>query len=289
MKMRRILPGALSIVFALILAACGGVPRQGDASEASEASMAPPPPSAFETLKSASDAMDALQGFDMDMNVAVKMAMPGASMEMGIKGHMMMEGPQKYRADITETVAGQEIPMSIYRDGAYTYTDMMGMKVKSLADDTVENALDFELKEDYFKNIELTETDGVRTLTASVDPDKALGLVKDLMNSELMGSPFGDLGETETESEAEPDLRVLSIEPTAKLGQDNLIHEASMAISLSAAYDMPSVAEPGSAISSEMQFDVNVSVTINNPGQAVAVTPPEDLDQYEEMSDADVA
>ncbi len=287
MKMRRILPGALSIALALTLAACGGVPRQGDASEASEASVAPPPPSAFETLKSASDAMDALQGFDMDMNVAVKMAMPGASMEMGIKGHMMMEGPQKYRADITETVAGQEIPMSIYRDGAYTYTDMMGMKVKSLADDTVENALDFELKEDYFKNIELTETDGVRTLTASVDPDKALGLVKDLMNSELMGSPFGDLGETE--SEAEPDLRVLSIELTAKLGQDNLIHEASMAISLSAAYDMPSVAEPGSAISSEMQFDVNVSVTINNPGQAVAVTPPEDLDQYEEMSDADVA
>lgn len=268
MKMRRILPGALSIALALTLAACGGVPRQGDASEASEASVAPPPPSAFETLKSASDAMDALQGFDMDMNVAVKMAMPGASMEMGIKGHMMMEGPQKYRADITETVAGQEIPMSIYRDGAYTYTDMMGMKVKSLADDTVENALDFELKEDYFKNIELTETDGVRTLTASVDPDKALGLVKDLMNSELMGSPFGDLGETE--SEAEPDLRVLSIELTAKLGQDNLIHEASMAISLSAAYDMPSVAEPGSAISSEMQFDVNVSVTINNPGQAVA-------------------
>ncbi len=289
MKMRRILPGALSIVLALTLAACGGVPRQGDASEASEASVAPPPPSAFETLKSASDAMDALQGFDMDMNVAVKMAMPGASMEMGIKGHMMMEGPQKYRADITETVAGQEIPMSIYRDGAYTYTDMMGMKVKSLADDTVEDALDFELKEDYFKNIELTETDGVRTLTASVDPDKALGLVKDLMNSELMGSPFGDLGETESGSEAEPDLRVLSIELTAKLGQDNLIHEASVAISLSAAYDMPSVAEPGSSISSEMKLDMTMSMTINNPGQAVTVTPPADLDQYEEMSDADVA
>ena len=49
MKMRRMLPGVLSVVLALSLAACGGVPRQGEASEASMA----PPPSAFETLKRA--------------------------------------------------------------------------------------------------------------------------------------------------------------------------------------------------------------------------------------------
>lgn len=46
-----------------------------------------------------------------------------------------MENETKYRIEFTQTALGQEIPMSIYRDGAYTYTDMMGMKVKALAED----------------------------------------------------------------------------------------------------------------------------------------------------------
>ena len=286
MKMRRMLPGVLSVVLALSLAACGGVPRQGEASEASMA----PPPSAFETLKRASDAMDALEGSDLNLDVNLKMSMPGTAMEIGVKGRVQTESSTKYRADITETVAGQEIPLSFYRDGAYTYTDMMGMKIKSLADDDpVEDALDFELKEEYFKKLELTEADGVRTLTISVDPDKALGLVKSLMNSDLMGS-LGDMGiDTDTESENEPNLRVLGIELTAKLGQDNLIREASGTVSLVVAYEMPSVADPESAISSEMQLDVNMSMTINNPGQPVTVTPPVDLDQYTEAPGADAA
>lgn len=285
MKMRRMLPGALSVVLALSLAACGGVPRQG---EASEASMAPPPPSAFETLKSATEAMEALQCADLNLDVNLKMSMPGTSMEIGVKGHVQIESSTKFRADITETVAGQEIPLSLYRDGAYTYTDMMGMKVKSPVDDNLaEDALNFEFKEEYFKKLELTETDGIRTLTMSVDPDKVLGLLKSLMNSDLMDS-LGDMGiDTDTESENEPDLRVLGIELTAKLGGDNLIREASGTVSLVLAYEMPSVADPESTISSEMQLDVNMSVTINNPGQAVTVTPPEDLDQYTEAPGAD--
>ena len=71
----------------------------------------------------------------------------------------------------------------------------MGMKVKALAEDDESLPTDLELKEEYFKSLELTEADGVRTVTASLDPEKVEALFGDLLGSGLLDS----LGGTEEE------------------------------------------------------------------------------------------
>ena len=112
--------------------------------------------------------MDLSKGMDLQIDAVMKQAMTGMTVETGLKGRFLMENETKYRIEFTQTALGQEIPMSIYRDGAYTYTDMMGMKVKALAEDDESLPTDLELKEEYFKSLELTEADGVRTVTASL-------------------------------------------------------------------------------------------------------------------------
>ena len=128
MQYRRLLPGILSIVLALSLAACGGVPRDTGpvaSDPVSQESPSSAPPSAFEILKSARGAMDLSKGLDMQLDMVMKQAMTGMTVETGIKGHLLLENETKYNFEMTQVALGQEIPMSIYRDGAYTYTCLL--------------------------------------------------------------------------------------------------------------------------------------------------------------------
>ena len=281
MQYRRLLPGILSAALALSLAACGGVPRDtnGPVSQEPPSSAAP---SAFEVLKSVDGSMDLSKGMDLQIDAVMKQAMTGMTVETGLKGRFLMENETKYRIEFTQTALGQEIPMSIYRDGAYTYTDMMGMKVKALAEDDESLPTDLELKEEYFKSLELTEADGVRTVTASLDPEKVEALFGDLLGSGLLDS----LGGTEEEPGAGtgPDMQVKAVDMTAKLGQDDLLHEVTASISIAVSVEGPSAADPESTVLTEMQCDMSVTVTFNNPGTPVTVTPPADLEEYEDFT-----
>lgn len=280
MQYRRFLPGILSAALALSLAACGGVPRDtGPVSQEPPSSAAP---SAFEVLKSVDGSMDLSKGMDLQIDAVMKQAMTGMTVETGLKGRFLMENETKYRIEFTQTALGQEIPMSIYRDGAYTYTDMMGMKVKALAEDDESLPTDLELKEEYFKSLELTEADGVRTVTASLDPEKVEALFGDLLGSGLLDS----LGGTEEEPGAGtgPDMQVKAVDMTAKLGQDDLLHEVTASISIAVSVEGPSAADPESTVLTEMQCDMSVTVTFNNPGAPVTVTPPADLEEYEDFT-----
>lgn len=285
MQYRRLLPGILSIVLALSLAACGGVPRDTGpvaSDPVSQESPSSAPPSAFETLKSAGGAMDLSKGLDMQLDMVMKQAMTGMTVETGINGHLLLENETKYNFEMTQVALGQEIPMSIYRDGAYTYTDMMGMKIKSLAEEDESFSLDLELKEEYFKSLEVSDADGVRTVTGSINPEKMKELVEKLLESDLADA-FGDMDEG-LGDEAGTDLEFKAIDMTVKLGQDNLIHEMTVVVSVAASMEGPSATDPESTVLTEMQMDLSMTVTVNNPGEPVTVTPPADLEEYEEFS-----
>ena len=154
------------------------------------------------------------------------------------------------------------------------------MKVKALAEDDESLPTDLELKEEYFKSLELTEADGVRTVTASLDPEKVEALFGDLLGSGLLDS----LGGTEEEPGTGPDMQVKAVDMTAKLGQDDLLHEVTASISIAVSVEGPSAADPESTVLTEMQCDMSVTVTFNNPGAPVTVTPPADLEEYEDFT-----
>lgn len=275
---------------ALSLAACGGVPRylNGTASGeiASADSSVPDSPSAFEVLQTANDTMGRVQGLDMEIGFIFRQAMSGRAVESGLDGRLTLEDESHFRLDAVQTALGQEVPLLLYADGEYLYLDASGRKSKLPFGDMADGLLDGEtpeLKEDDFSWLELSEEGDLHVITGELDTAQAGELMKKLFGSGWMSSP-DSLDQTEEGPGMAFQAKALNI--TVKVGQDNLIREMTASLSMAYAAELPAGSNVESITQTEVTFDISATMQVQNPGAPVTVTPPEDLDAYEDQTAA---
>ena len=173
---------------------------------------------------------------------------------------------------VTMSMFGQEIDIEMYQEGQWAYMVMADMKYKTNAED-MEGEYDYadsandmlqEIPEELLKDAELVKAeDGSQTVTLSLPGEKFAEIYDDLIES--VNSETGtEMGEMKIS------------DAVVKITVDN-----GYVTVCDIAFTMEMTVE-GVTSSTE----VKTTLTYENPGQEVTITPPEGYQDFEEMDDS---
>ena len=224
-----------------------------------------------EAMKKTSD-LDAMAA---TMKMEMNMAMEGMTMSVPITAEIKAKDMQGDNAVasilITMSMFGQEINMEIYQEGQWAYVVMEDMKYKADVKD-LEGELDYansandmlkEIPEELLKDVELVKAeDGSQTATIAFTAEKFAEIYE-----ELIATANSETG-TETEE-------VKISEPVVKITVANgYVTVCDIAFTLDAAVE-----------GINTTTEVKATLTYENPGEPVTITPPEGYQDFEEMDD----
>lgn len=256
MKTRnRVLAVLMALALVLGLAACGG---GGDKAQTPQ-----------EVYAAALAKMNELGGMDASMDMTMNMSDGTDSMDITMEADIRIQDMNKDTMVLDMSmdmgVMGMTMTVQAYYADGYYLMDMMGQKMKyamSLDEATEQASMVQEMNVEALGEIEMTEADGVKTLSYSVDAAKMEdGAGEYLSVLENMG--LGDL--------AESGMTYETISGTMVVNQDGYIQSNSMSMS-------GSIEESGQ----KMDFTLDISITYNNPGQDVQIELP-NADEYMEI------
>ncbi|MPN45171.1 hypothetical protein SDC9_192738 [bioreactor metagenome] len=69
------------------------------------------------------------------------------------------------------------------------------------------------------------------------------------------------------------------------IGSNGYVKSTQLKCSVTVSADVPDHSDYDSTVKTNINMDMTVSMTYNNPGQKVTITPPSDLANYQEASD----
>lgn len=251
---KRVAAAFLALVMAFSLAACGGGKEQ----------------TPQEVYKAALEKMSGLNGMDVSMDMTMNMTDGTESLDITMAADIRAKDVNKetMTMDMKMDVGLMGMTMTVqayYADGYYMM-DTMGQKVKypMPLDEAVSQAIMQDMDMNAMGEIEMSEADGVKTLSYSVDTAKMAedGSAEEYL-SLLENMGLGDLG---AES-----MSFDSISGTMTVSKDGYVLSNSMQMS-------GSIEEMGQ----KMDVTMDMNMTYNNPGQDVAVEIP-NADDYMEI------
>jgi hypothetical protein len=249
----------------------------------------------FTLVKNAVEKTNALDAIDVDMTMDMSVDMMGISMTIPMTVDMQATGlkteaPKVYTNMKTET-AGVEMTVEIYQDAEYFYITipMLGnikTKAASLTADydsisDVESMIKVLPEEFFTEEIAIVENeDGTKTVSIDIADEKFNELYKDFVDGATASIAEG----TELKEFA---LANAKVEVT--------VNEDGYVAVYKIAFDMEMTLSMGEEMAAlgmdEMEVSATVDsvITYNNPGAVVTVTPMENLDSFEEITEEDLA
>lgn len=252
-KMKR----AAALVLAGVLAAAGlsGCAKKQDPKEVYDAAVA----------RNAS-----LESVDMDsqMKITLSQGEEAMEMEMSINSKVDQSDKENIRLLTTSslTMDGESLDSTTFYEGGYYYVETAGQKIKYPMDveeivSTIEQTVGTtELSSDSMESIELKKDGDSQIITFTADPEK----MNDYL-SEVMGS-LGDLNAL-----GDVDMKIDSASGEYVVGKDGYYTDMKI--------NMAMTMESGE---SALSMNIDMTGTINNPGQAVEITIP-DTEGYTEV------
>lgn len=254
-----------------MLTACGG----GGGNTPETTMQTEPKKSVSEIINAALEKTGNLDTMSAVLEMEMKMAAEGMTMEIPITAKIKakdMKGDNAVASIVFNmSMFGQNIEMEMYQEGQWAYVVMGDMKYKANAKD-MEGEFDYAdsanemlkaIPEDLLKNVELVAAaDGSQTATVTFPAEKFAEIYKDLIES--VGSETG-----------------------SELGGMKI---TDAVVKITVANDYVSVCD----IAFKMEMTVEgisstteakTTVTFENPGQDVTITPPEGYQDFEEMGD----
>ncbi len=249
----------------------------------------------FSLVKSAVEKTSALDAIDVDMTMDMSMDMMGISMDIPMTIDMQATGlkteaPKVYTNMKTET-SGIEMTVEIYQDGEYFYITipMLGnikTKASALTADydsmsDVESMIKVLPEELFTEEIVIVEnTDGTKTVAIDIADEKFNEIYKEFVDGATASIAEG----TELSEFA---LANAKVEVTVNEDGYVAVYKISfdMEMTLSMGEDMAALGM------GEMEVTATVDsvITYNNPGEAVTVTPMENLDSFQEITEDDLS
>ncbi len=280
MKLKTLAAAGITAAFLLTLTACGGNaggPSSITAPTTAATSQAPKP---YDVYKAAFDKTAAEKSYQYTLNMKAVVEFTGISTEMLVKEDVALidNGDSgEMLSDSVTTVMGQESRnISYFKDGVmYSSTaDIKTKRASSWADfqSLFEDNSDpmFIAGEKDIKNLTTAEKDGGTAFTFTLSADAVREEMDEMVNS--MGMEVSD----GTITIADPEISCFA-------GSDGYLSDYTAAIQVTAKAPVTDEAT-GETTEMTLTFKFDISIDFKAFGSKVAVTPPADLDTYEDRT-----
>lgn len=234
--------------------------------------------SPYQVVDGAIKKTSALDSAEMTMDMTMGMVMDGSTISVPITAEIKGKGLQTESPvvdmDMTMSMLGQKMTISMYQEGEWAYMSMMGANYKAKVSDLggqydyAQNANDMvkPLPEEFYKDANITEKDGTTTAVFKLDEKAFNKYYSDFLSGLNETTQTGPVGDVK-------------------------ITNAVITIAVKSGY----VETYGMAFKMEYQVegevvaaDVDVVVKYKNAGKAIEVTPPEGYEKYEELDMSDL-
>jgi hypothetical protein len=248
--------------------------------------------STYALFKSASDKMDTLTSCDADFSVDMSVEVPGYSADTTTSGNtkVIMNGSNPTILATKETKwesgFGNGSDDYYYNNGC-AYRSLAGQKVKDQMDyDTFVSTTNIpmpisseadtaQLTEADFKNAKSTATGGTTTITLTLSQARLQELLGSLAKNTASGFGHYDTGNPPVYSNASFIIAI---------GSNGYVKSTQLKCSITVSTDKPDPNDDTSTVKRNVNMNIYISMTYNNPGQKVTITPPSHLDDYQESS-----
>lgn len=214
-----------------------------------------------------------LDAMSAEMKMQMDMATEGMTMSVPItakiKAKNLKSDNTTSLVDVTMSMLGQEMAMGMYQEGQWAYVVMGDVKYKSNLED-MQGEMDYadsakdmlrEIPEDLLEGVKLVKVeDGSQTATISFPGEKFSEIYNELIE-DVLSETGTEMGETKI---------------------SNAVVTITMANGFVTVYDVAFTVEMTvEGVSSTTK--AKVTLTYENPGQDVTITPPEGYQDFEEL------
>ncbi len=223
----------------------------------------------YELYKAAYDKMSALDSYEMNMHMTMKMSTEGMDldipMDMNIKMAGLKTGSPVSRSLTTTEMLGTSTTADVYTAGDYSYytSEEGNYKIKTeLDEDTLAgiNMLETDFQESSFKDAKITkDKDGNRTFDLTLSSEQFADSFKKLI---------GSLAEESMSAE------ITDIKISVTVSSNDYLKAISMNFKM-----------PMDMMGTKIATEVSMECEYVNPGTAVSVQAPDGYESYEEYSD----
>lgn len=305
MKIRLWIKGtALALLTAALVvcsAGCGGrgdEPADAPASSAPTSTMPtePPMPTAKELMAKAEEQMNAQHKLRVSFASTVKTEALDTTATIRFDGELAAiedNTDMEVIGDFTLQAAGQSQPISFYYRDKTFYLRYMGEKIKYTITDTeqpssnplTEEDLEelkslFAFDETILDNATVTrQGDGYSVSMQYTLPllDKIMDLIKEAAQQQGVSLP-------EEEMETIPDIRFSPIEIQVSFYEDGNIAGIQTTGDATCDSKMPDINNPDNMVDYQIKIAVDVNMAFKAYGDAVVITPPNDLDTFVDIA-----
>lgn len=241
--------------------------------------------SVYEQYKAAYEKTDTAEYMDADLVLNMSIKYSGVTVDMPIKmsfkGHQKDNKCDKMNMAMNTEIAGKKLKIDAYMNEEYMYMNANDQKVKASIEDIKkeQDQMDFssvgidtiaaDFSEDMLKDASVTKTDGVTTVAFTVIGDAVkttLGKLSDTAMNMMGNGEKLDLDKT-TFSDAKI---------TYSIDKNGYLCYYSVNTTMSQTIE----AQDDDSATSDMSVLIDMSMTINNPGESVEITTPSDLSEY---------
>lgn len=206
-----------------------------------------------------------LMDMDADIDAVMKFTVDQESMDMLLDMNMKMQGVysgnMKILYDMALQADGESMTMTMFYKDGYMYTEMDGTKMKMPMDMdemmaqsmALSSSLSFAADETYgMTNLKLYHNGEAKTVTYDMDMAELNTAVQEMMG--LMGMSASDLGD---------EYQVDRASGTVHINENGYADRSSVSMDMSMEF-----------LGIPMGMELDMDVTIQNPGQPVSITLP---------------
>lgn len=237
------------------------------------------------------DAIDVTYFVETSVNMGFSVTIP---VTVNMKAENIKSSTPTMLASASTSMMGIELKSDVYMEDGMFYVSASGMNYKLKAEESDEdydyvgsvNGIIKDIPEDLLESVELVKNDdGSNTATISMDDARFKELFKDFVCESAQDTIIDDDEEnTDADDDTENNFmdnileKITVTDATVKVTVKNgyvLVYELSYSMKVS-------------TIIGESTSSVKASVTYNNPGQPVEITPPDGYKDFKDYSDFNI-
>jgi len=259
-------------------------------------SCTPKKKTAYEIITDAQTKMTELGSIDLNMDMNLTLGSQGITFSipasMDIKAAELLSDSPKAKMNIEMSYMGITISLELYYADEYLYLSAMGQNAKfntkELTDTLPDKDLSAEVEtyqEEYNKMLEVS----LAEVEVQENEDKSK-TVSYIINGEQMTAFLNKLFEdaaTDEETTAilqSSEFKCSDAEITQTVNKDGYLTVSDIKCTLTIIEDLGETGEILGMETMEASYDMDITATINNPGEPVEVTPMEGYESFEEVS-----
>ncbi len=254
---------------------------------------------AFQLVSDALVKTNSLDSIDavIDMKTKVDMTMAGETttqempVELEIKASGIQSDALKMLLSTSMEMEGQKMSVDVYQEGEWFYMEMFGMGVKMKAGEMTEEYDGMKQLEDLCKEIPealladvevVKNDDGTKTVSAAI-PDDQMHLLFPELIDDMTESIAGGEFEFELVNFTVTDGKI-----AVKVTEDGYVSSYQVAYKMSFTMNLGAEMEALGMGSIDVVSEIDGTVTYNNPGADVVVTPMKGYESFMEISAEDM-